>query len=281
MKYTILLVNGWLSHRMKAVFGLGVLLTALLALFFAISRGQTKDSDATCPANDKTCNELARVKSNYPVVDYSTGGAPQTYRREKGEKYGAIPSIWPEINGNEQETIIIDWESGLPALPTGQSEVILIGSVSDAKALLSADKSLVFSEFQIRIETVFKNTSKLHLRNLDIIVGERQGGVVRYQNGFDKWVRVAGQRMPKVGAKYLFFLSLKVPGRRTQSEDLSILTAFEIVGDSVVTLDNPSGGTHPIARKYSGRPIADLLRDLEQLLMNEDAPSKGSAEEIK
>src|ERR1041385_2125991 len=46
------------------------------------------------------------------------------------------------------------WARGLPALPIRESETVLIGAVTDAKAFMSDDDTGVYSEFTVQVEEV-------------------------------------------------------------------------------------------------------------------------------
>jgi hypothetical protein len=117
-----------------------------------------------------------------------------------------------------------------PALPVQQSDLILVGIVERAEGHLSENKSNVFSEFSIVVETVYKNTPKQITHGSSLTV-ERIGGFVKYPNGRKLLFQIAGLNMPKVGSRYLFFLTSK------NKQDFSILTAYEFDDNAVIALD--------------------------------------------
>jgi hypothetical protein len=115
-----------------------------------------------------------------------------------------------------------------PGLPVEQSSVIVVGDVLQSEAHLSEDKTGVYSEFTVRLVEVLKSASSLP--GSEMIV-ERLGGYVRYPDGRKLLYRVGTGGMPRVGARYLFFL------KRSPELDYSILTAYEFGDDAVTALD--------------------------------------------
>jgi hypothetical protein len=120
-----------------------------------------------------------------------------------------------------------EWQFNFPALPVIKSEVIVVGQVLNAEAHRSTNKMNVFSNFEVRVDEVLKG--RLNIGN--VIDVQRVGGFVKYPNGRKVLFRLSGNGMPGIGARYVFFLNVV-------DEDYTILTAYELVGDAVVPLDN-------------------------------------------
>jgi hypothetical protein len=125
-----------------------------------------------------------------------------------------------------------------------------------SEAHLSEDKLGVYSEFTIRLVEVIKADSSLPRSEMIV---ERLGGYVRYPDGRKLLYRVGTGGMPRVGARYLFFL------KPTPELDYSILTAYEFGDKGVVALD-PS----PQFEKYDGH-APDALRSLVVEAVNKSA----------
>ena len=134
-----------------------------------------------------------------------------------------------------------------PGLPVEQSPVIVIGDVLKSEAHLSEDKRGVYSEFTIRLVEVIKADASLPASEMIV---ERLGGYVRYPNGRTLLYRFGTGGMPRLEARYLFFL------KPTPELDYSILTAYEFGDKGVVALD-PSAQFE----KYDGY-ASDALRRL-------------------
>lgn len=255
-------------HKPKSQPALILLLMALglgTSLLIGLS-GQTA-TEILKPAPQTNVRDSNNdLRATFPVVEYSQERSSDASRKAKSLKYGKIPILDPSITANSEEVAFLEWETGLPALPVDKSQIIVVGKVVEANAFLSNNEVSVYSEFKIEIEDVLKNESVRSLERSNCILAERQGGIVRFPSGFEKWFHVAGQRMPTVNGRYLFFLSYDFPGLGMQERDLYLLTAYELKGKQVVPLDDPAGGTHPIARKYKGKEASVLFEDLYKSL---------------
>src|ERR1051326_8434383 len=137
------------------------------------------------------------------------------------------------------------------ALPVSQSDAVVIGFLSDARAFLSHDKSTIFSEFTVSVEDVLKDYPFSALRIGDSITTLRGGGGVRFPSG--KIIRQGmwGRPLPKQGRRYLFFLKYN----NDEGNDYLILTAYELTAGKVSALDGIAGTWDPRYfpyRKYDG-----------------------------
>jgi hypothetical protein len=139
-------------------------------------------------------------------------------------------------------------------LPTYISDAVVIGSVTNAKAYLSQDKTAVYSEFTVQVWDVLKNSQASPLAVGSGVTVLRPGGGVRFPSGKVRKFLVAGRGLPRTGERYAFFLKY---------DDLAqayyIVTAYELLGGKVFPLDGiPQYGTsaHPFA-SYSKYANAD------------------------
>lgn len=240
----------------------------LVPVYFRL-KAQTRDKrpDSTNQAQSTALQEqVEREKSTYPVIDFSYADETDPTRKARGRKFNNLKAVHPNTTENTVDTDVSHWEELLTALPVERSNVIVLGTVVGANAFLSENKASVYSEFKIKVERVLKNDTKQVLNPGEMVLAERPGGVVRYPTGCESWYRVEGQGMPILNGRYLFFLAFKMPGMVVQSEDLMILTAYNVDGPKVEPLDFPSGGTHPIARLYKGKDFSVLMQDLSAAL---------------
>lgn len=172
-----------------------------------------------------------------PVVDYeanykaSTISDPkvQALRQVRSSRYSRrAPEPLGEF-ASVDFALHTDWEIGLQSLPVSQSDVVILGKVVEAQAYLSSDKMGVYSEFRIRIEKVLKN-SKSPIK--DFLIGEREGGVIRFSSGRLLPYKIYHQRLPRPQRNYIFFLR-----RNDQGEDYHIITGYEIRHGRISPLD--------------------------------------------
>lgn len=187
------------------------------------------------------------------------------YNKRAPEPLAQLPPNW---EGFETGT---DWYIGIPALPVGRSDAITVGEVVSSEAHLSTDKTGVYSEFSIRVDEVLKTHPNNPLNVGEITVGEREGGVVRFQDGRLFQYRVYNQGMPRVERKYLFFLSLNKEG-----EDFSIITAYEIGGGRVVPLDDSKS-----FRSVQGASEQELLNKVRSEITRSSGPPPRERTEVK
>lgn len=205
--------------------------------------------------------------TRFPIVDYaapaSGDAGARANRAAKGKKYNNkyAPVITESSNGI---FVVNESLSGLPALPTDRSSVILIGEVTSAEAHLSEDGTAIYSEFKVRIQSVLKNNSKRVLTLDNLVEAERYGGRLRLPSGKLVISAVDHQDMPQVGSRYLLFLTNDFPEGGHNDEDFHILMGYELKAGKVFPLDKTSS-KHPISR-YFGSDESVLLTDLASAL---------------
>ncbi len=192
-------------------------------------------------ASPQVKQESKRNTDEYygPVVDYDAKGENSNpkdvekykLRREKAFRYvRRAPEPLAEFASTIFE-ITTDWYIGLPPLPITQSDVVILGEVADGQAYLSEDKTGVYSEFTVTIERVFKNND---LSSGDSLIAEREGGFIKFASGRTMPYVVTGQRLPRVGQKYVLFLK-----RNATGNDYHIITGYQVRNNRVLPLDQP------------------------------------------
>ncbi|HKS10864.1 MAG TPA: hypothetical protein VJS13_15035 [Pyrinomonadaceae bacterium] len=204
---------------------------------------------------------------HFPIVDLGASlpvdEPAKATRARKSKKYNN--KSLSEISEASNVTFLANEALiNLPALPVDRSSAVLVGEIVDAKAYLSEDRTGVYSEFEVRIQTVFKNNTKQVLGVGKSLVVERFGGRVRLPSGKLFIAAVDNQDMPRVGGKYLLFLTNDFIGAKHSDEDFNILLGYELKGGKVFPLDRTSSN-HPIAR-YNEKDESTLLTDLSSLL---------------
>jgi hypothetical protein len=234
----------------------GVFLTGSLVLY----RGQSQV--------DTTKKPRPQVDfTRFPIVDYAApapgDATARAKRAAKGKKYNT--RYLPVISESSDVTFVVN-ESlvGLPALPIDRSSVILLGEIINAEAHLSEDRTAIYSEFEVRTQTVLKNNSQRALTPDGSIEVERYGGRLRLPSGKIVISAVDHQDMPRVGSRYLLFLTNDFPQGGRHDHDFHILMGYELKNGKVFPLDKTSS-KHPISR-YAGLNESTLLTDLASAL---------------
>lgn len=209
----------------KRVTTLFLLMLIAAVATWSMSHGQNEHSSSS--------KEQQSTDNPYPVVDFLSGNSVQrekdSKRRAKGKRY----DNWAVQKEGWKDGIvnhINDWEVGLPALPAGESDIIITGTVLDAQAYLSSDNTGVYSEFNVKVDEVLKDATSSVSSGSSIAV-ERQGGRVRYPSGDIVTYLISGQGAPRVNKRYVLFL-------KREEENLSILTGYELQGGKAHPLDH-------------------------------------------
>jgi len=206
---------------------------AILATCAAITIAAFRDQ-----AQRKVGGQDAPDKSSWPLTDYTaprpTDPEERSRREARGRKYDKSDfRVHPQdLAENTVRTQSFDPYATLPALPVIQSKAIVIGEVIAAQAYLSNDQTGVYSEFNIRVEEVLK-TDGLEVPATGCQIDlEREGGRVRFPSGRVHSYSVDKENMPRVGRRYIFFLT-----RENQEYTYHILTAYELRDARVFPLD--------------------------------------------
>lgn len=155
-----------------------------------------------------------------------------------------------------------------PALPVAQSDAVVIGEITDAKAYLSSDKTNLYSEFTVRVKEVLSTKPIVLLNAGDAIAASRRGGSLRFPSG--KIIRRGslGKNSPQVGRSYLLFLK-----HNSESQDYTLITGYELREGRVFPLDGlpeSEGSLRPFNAyaSYKGKSEALLLSDVKTALLS-------------
>jgi hypothetical protein len=199
-----------------------------------------------------------KLKRQFPIVDSSEPepSEPQerTKRQKRSKKYNTdkVPNVGPQLVQSAQG---YHWPADFKPIPVSASDVVVVGTISDARAHLSEDKNSVYSEFTVTINEVLKNNASLSLVAGNSITLERKGGRVRYPSGHISWFYVAGQGLPQLNGQYVLFL------KSTDEEQLfDILTGYEIRDNRIEPMDYSPGVVH--FERYSGSDATDFLNKI-------------------
>lgn len=199
---------------------------------------------------------------NFPIVDFEakepTDPRVKAAHNARASKYSK--KYAGEINeGLHQIFTNSDWDLRLPALPVARSAAIFIGTVTDAQAHLTPDKTNVFSEFVFQVESILKSDPKRTVVLGESVSVERSGGRVRMPSGklVVSWTN--NQNMPKVGSRYVLFLTHDFETAGDTGDDFYLLTGYEFKNGKVAPLDF---STNREVLAYKGATESSFLKDL-------------------
>lgn len=211
---------------------------------------------------------------NFPIVSFDeplpTESRARAAREVKNKRFNSNAKSISE--SSTQIFTVMDWDVGLPAFPVERSSAVVIGRVTEAKAYLSEDKTAIYSEFKVQIDSVLKNDLRCPIQPQSSVIVGREGGRVRLRSGKIVVSWINHQNMPTVGGKYALFLTHELPRGGDGGNDFYIVTAYEVVNGNVVPMDDiPSG--HPIAA-IKGRSESSFLNDLLSALGSSPNPDR-------
>lgn len=232
-----------------------ILVTALLIII--AGQGSSLQKELPGKSQRKRVDE-----TRFPIADFSapdpTNPAERAKRRKRGQKYDK--SDWTvNPTAASDSTVRIDFvDRTLLALPVSQSTTILTGKITDARAYLSNDRTGVYSVFTAEVDQVLKNNSPAFLGNGTSIELEREGGRVKFPSGRVHIYMTNELNMPRVGSRYVLFLS---------SEDydsvFQIVTGYELCEGKVMPLDEL-----PKTRSYENVDETVFMAELRAKILN-------------
>lgn len=237
------------------------IITAVGAIFITTS----SQSQSKTARQQKLEQDIPTVDINAPDVAH-----PQEsrLRKKRGQKYNTGSPLKDEANPrNEILELPLTHAKPKIALPVTQSDAIVIGTIADAQAFLSDDKSYVYSEFAVKVEEILKNVSSTKLNPTDLIITERSGGAVRFSSGKTKRLGNFGEGFPAKQKRYLLFLK-----RNELGEDFFILTGYKLQDGKVTPLDDSDEyedvHIYKNFRLYRNKDEADFVKTVRDEIAN-------------
>jgi hypothetical protein len=203
---------------------------------------------------------------SFPIVDFnkseSTDPEEKAKRQAKDKRYSK--RYLPAINETSNELYSSrDWDRGLPALPIKQSAAIIIGTVTLAEAHLTQNRTGIYSEFAVSVDTVVKDDASQSIQAGSTVSVERNGGRVRMPSGkiVVSWTR--NQNMPEVGSRYALFLTHDFEVKGDVANSFYLLTGYQLRSGRVFPLD-----AYAAAKVYMDRDESVFLNDLLSAIAN-------------
>jgi len=244
---------------------------ALVGIGFVVTfKGQNSTQSKPSQSSTKVLNgreAKAIDDAATPTADFDIDNTANlsNERRSKNARHDNGRFVVKDAHSTVAEVVDESgWAIGLSDLPADRSDLIVEGTVTDAKAFLSNDKTGVYSEFAIRISAILKTSDQVRVNPSDTVVAQRIGGKVKYQSGKVIRYRIEGQGSPSQGQTYIFFL------RRTNEGDFKLLTAYELRDDVVFALDgsriNVRGEGQWVFDKHNGESLEIFRQKLQKVI---------------
>jgi hypothetical protein len=167
------------SHRRTNKF---FLLAFPIALAIAITTLPSQSYNTAISAGQDRPDKKKESQDNQmPVATFNASDpadpAVRDLRRVRSSRHDKRrPQPLSELPaGIEELPLTSHWAWGMVALPSTQSDAVVIGEVTDAQAYLSNDRTGVYSEFTVRVKEVLKNLNQVSLIPSEAVILEREG----------------------------------------------------------------------------------------------------------
>jgi hypothetical protein len=243
-----------------------VLLLAILVIVVTTAMAALRGQDQNNSSQDETqVADQSEFENQYPIADYSTPESTDAEKRAK-RRVKAKRLFKPNLTVHENAGVTAGTDSQVALLDSltaaaGKSKAVVIGQIISAQAYLNSDKSNIYSEFTVRVEGVLKDDSYAPLIIGNPVVAARNGGRIRYPSGRVTIFFTAGEGMPRLGRRYVLFLS-----RDEHERDYDIVTGYELRAGHIALLDNP-GPDHPLT-DYKGTDEIGFLGKVRDAISN-------------
>jgi len=248
------------------------LLTALAFMILANSDGLSQNP-----------NSPPRDLNKGPIADstqYLADGAKDRSRQVEHNNHPGAEEIKELPAGVSRLPEIWDQIGELGALPVKDADAIFVAEVTKNAALLSADRTSVFSTFGVKVSQVLLNHLGEAIRVGGIAELERYGGRVKYPDGKTEEVNVDGRYYPNVGSTYIFFVEQTPKRERWTSgnaEGLNIITAYEVKDGKIYAMDRAHNPGALPYEKYDGTPEESFLSIVTAQIKQESTKPLGGA----
>lgn len=235
------------------------ILSLVVLITIAVSFG-AKGSYSQQKVSDEQQN-LYGDSSKYPIAEYDFPTAKNETERQariiKGNRFDDEDNFLVISKKPHPETVKIDLTDAEPVpavIPFDESSLVIIGEVISSKAFVSNNKRGVYSEYVVRVETIFKQKSQKHLRVGETVSMDRAGGVVQYPNEQRVLYKYDWHDFPELSGRYVFFLG----EINDQSPNYKLITGYQLKEGKVKALDFDYS-----FYKFNGTSEADFVNRLK------------------
>lgn len=214
-----------------------VLMFVITTIAVTFDRSEVRSQDKSSGLAKGSPPQSGPDLSKYGKADYDSEAIIEPLERERRNRISKRYDNegWVIRNPHDQFGKIGRFSelSPPPVIPTTESDIIVIGKITELTTYLSNDKTGVYSEFKIKISQVLKNGLSIDLEPDCFITIDRPGGVVRYPGGQVVLYEDSQHSLPEVGHEYALFLRAD-----TKSENYEIVTLHELLETKTIPLDS-------------------------------------------
>ncbi len=219
------------------------LVSLVVLVTIAVSFGTMSShsqQDTSKKQDNKQDNTGFRDLSKYAVADYDAPEPDNAIEREerflKNKRYDKQLLVSKKPHPETIRREVSDAEPIPPAIPSAESSVVIVGEIVSSKAFVSNDKTGIYSEYSVRVDTILKGNKQKSLKTGATITMDRTGGYVQYPNGQRVLYLNDWQDLPELNGRYVFFLN----DDNDQNPNYRILTGYQLKDGKVSALDHHS-----------------------------------------
>ena len=228
-------------HTSKSPRLLTLVIIAAMAVFVLLANRQEQAASQSRQRLEQErlkadIEKVRRNKAALPQADYDAPEpqdlAVRQLRKARDKQYRRGASF---ENLREDVTEISLGSHDLldvPGLPVEQSDLVVVGTVTDAKGYVTENKSAAYSEYSINITEVIKGMASLIGSQ---VTAERPGAKVILPSGRTILVWDAYRGTPEVNHRYVLFLKYSPEGK-----DYVITMAYDLRNGRVMSIDRLS-----------------------------------------
>jgi hypothetical protein len=228
-----------MSTASKSTRLLSLIIIAVMAVFVAVANRQERASSlsrrqAEMEHQRAEIEKIRRNKAALPRAEYASPASQDTSppqikkARVKRHNIGEMPFEYIDEQVIEVPRVSHDLLD-IPGLPVAQSDVVVVGTVTNAKGYLTEDKSSAYSEYSVNLSEVIKGAGKFSGSQ---IIAERFGATVVLPNGRAIPVYDVYSGTPEINHRYVLFLKNSPEG-----QNYLIVTAYDLSSGRVMTID--------------------------------------------
>ncbi len=121
-----------------------------------------------------------------------------------------------------------------PGIPVTGTAVV-IGTVLSGKSFINKNHTIVYSDYQIRVDEILKQGPTATLAVGEQIVASRVGGAMRFPSGHTTYVFNHGHGLPEIGSQYILFLFKTIPN--VPEYEIGFDSGYQLKNGRVYALD--------------------------------------------
>jgi hypothetical protein len=185
----------------------------------------------------------------------------ESHHRDFYRKAVADPGAPAGGDPESSHVTFLEYYGAIDPFPASAAAVV-IGTVVAGQSYVSSDRTYVYSDYKVQVDSILKQDPIAKLTTGTQVTVSRPGGSVHFPSGHLTHFLVMGTGFPKVGAKYLLFLSKLDP----DATDYEVATAYELDG-----LVQPLDDYEP---QFEGMSSTAFLAKVKDAIAN---PPKGQS----